>query len=621
VLYEGSCESEPANPSVASPSPFAGVKVEISKEEYIQLKWDARYWQRRHQQALLREEELKEKIERLEARIRDLLQRLFGRRSEKSGAGQESQARIGVAPRPRGQQPGSAGHGRTDWAHLPMEEELKELSAAEKHCPQCGEALVSFPGTEDSEVLEIAVRAYRRRIRRKRYRPGCGCGVLAGIITAPAPARLIPKGLLGVSVLVEVLLSKYLYAQPLNRWRQYWATTGLKIPSGTLIGSLKPLAPLFRPVVAACQARQLTEGYCHADETGWKVFEAIDGKVGYKWYLWVIRTASAMVFVMAPGRGAQVPMAYFSRLLVQTILVCDRYSAYKKFARTIGVLLAFCWAHCRRDFLELARGYPPLQGWAMGWVERIGTLYQLNDERLEVRADAASFAERDARLKAHVEQMRQEYECGLADQGLHRAARKVLKSLKNHWEGLTVFVDRPEVRMDNNTVETALRNEVTILSLCTSLLSVCKHWKLVFVIAATRATLSGDGGGHTFVSQIGSPDLIGRVKHDLLSRENAILDETTNDMVGYAKQFRRFGHRQPFAVFFRGTVGMYSALSAHRADTERSPGILLPRAHAHPVQRSGDVFVGPTARHATYHGESLLGRTAAMLAAFEFSNT
>jgi transposase len=190
------------------------------------------------------------------------------------------------------------------------------------------------------------------------------------------------------------------------------------------------------------------------------VFERIEGKVGYKWYLWVIRTGSAIVYVMAPGRGASVPMVYFSQLLVQTILVCDRYSAYKKFARTIGVLLAFCWVHCRRDYLELARGYPPLQGWAMDWVERIGTLYHLNKARLEVHEDAVRFAQRDTQLRAHLQLMHEECERGLADASLHRAARKVLKSLMRHWEGLTVFVEHPEVRMDNNTVEAALRNEV-----------------------------------------------------------------------------------------------------------------------------------------------------------------
>jgi transposase len=36
----------------------------------------------------------------------------------------------------------------------------------------------------------------------------------------------------------------------------------------------------------------------------------------------------------------------------------------------------------------------------------------------------------------------------------------VLSSLHNHWDGLTVFVDRPEVAMDNNTAERILRNPV-----------------------------------------------------------------------------------------------------------------------------------------------------------------
>ena len=241
---------------------------------------------------------------------------------------------------------------------------------------------------------------------------------------------------------------------------QSWATLGLTIACGTIIGGLKHLIPLFHPVLKAFQRRQLTEGYCHADETGWKVFEAIEGKVGHKWWLWVIRTRCAMVYVMAPGRGASVPMEYFSRLLVQTILVCDRYGAYKKCARTIGILLAFCWAHCRRDWLELARSYPTLRPWAMVWVERIGTLYHLNGLRLEVREDAVLFAQRDAQLRTHLQQMRQECERTVAEPAVHRAARKVLTSLLRHWEGLTIFVDRPQVRMDNNCSEAALRNEV-----------------------------------------------------------------------------------------------------------------------------------------------------------------
>ena len=36
----------------------------------------------------------------------------------------------------------------------------------------------------------------------------------------------------------------------------------------------------------------------------------------------------------------------------------------------------------------------------MGWVERIGELYRLNDQRLEVRDDAAAFATADSRCAA-----------------------------------------------------------------------------------------------------------------------------------------------------------------------------------------------------------------------------
>jgi transposase len=43
---------------------------------------------------------------------------------------------------------------------------------------------------------------------------------------------------------------------------------------------------------------------------------------------------------------------------------------------------------------------------------------------------------------------------------LHLAKHKVLSSLHNHWDGLTVFVGRPEVAMDNNTAERILRPPV-----------------------------------------------------------------------------------------------------------------------------------------------------------------
>ena len=48
----------------------------------------------------------------------------------------------------------------------------------------------------------------------------------------------------------------------------------------------------------------------------------------------------------------------------------------------------------------------------------------------------------------------------LRDPKVHPARQKVLESLGDHWTGLTVFVEHPEVPMDNNTAERSERGPV-----------------------------------------------------------------------------------------------------------------------------------------------------------------
>ena len=48
-------------------TPFSQTRVQLSKQAYIQLKWDSRYWQRQHDRAIAREAVLKQENERLQA--------------------------------------------------------------------------------------------------------------------------------------------------------------------------------------------------------------------------------------------------------------------------------------------------------------------------------------------------------------------------------------------------------------------------------------------------------------------------------------------------------------------------------------------------------------------------
>jgi len=452
-------------------APFAQQTVVLTKQAYIELTWQANYWRAQYEQLVERETALKAEVETQQATIRDLTQRLYGTKSEKATHLKQAGVPPLVSSRKRGQQPGSPGHGRRDRATLPVVVEARDLSMAEQRCTVCGKAFRPFPAPEASTIIEVQVQAHVRRIQRQRYHKGCHCPHLPGIVTAPPAPRLIPKSPLGVSVWTEVLLDKYLYGRPTARLCQAMQHHGVPLAQGTVTDGLRKITPLFEPVVQALRERQMGEKLFHGDETRWEVFAALEGKAGHRWYLWVTRSASVVFFHIAPSRGAAVPKDHFAQLptdLVQAVLVCDRYSAYKSLAKDhVEIVLAYCWAHVRRDFLNAARSWPELAPWMWKWIEDIRTLYRLNTARLAVWEatvpfdhQAPAFVARHHDLTTHLGEMQDRCEMYRRERYLHQAKRPILESLHNHWSGLTVFLTHPEVALDNNSAERALRTPV-----------------------------------------------------------------------------------------------------------------------------------------------------------------
>ena len=327
-------------------------------------------------------------------------------------------------------------------------------------CPVCGEPLSPFPGTDDCEVLEVEVRAYRRLIRRRRYRRTCHCEEVAGIVTAAAPGRLIARGKFGVSVWVSVLLDKFLYGRPSYRLVQDLADQGLSLSMGSLTGGLHAIAPLFAPLDEALLGKLRGERHWHADETRWEVFVEIEGKSGHRWYLWVFQSRSVAYYKLDMSRSAAVPSAVLAGVKGGCIS-CDRHGAYKKFARLHpGFTLSYCWAHQRRDLLTLANDYPELAPWALAWVQRIGDLFALHAQRREASCAGGKRVRLDRYLRASVQQMADQREAALADPTLPAPAAKVLNSMREHWAGLTAFLKQPTLPLDNNAAERALRPAV-----------------------------------------------------------------------------------------------------------------------------------------------------------------
>ena len=244
--------------------PFVRETVVLSKLDYVELRSQCNFYKTQHERALVREAELKLQLAQEQAKVRDLNQRLYGRKSEQTRHSEIRPTEPSAPARPRGQQPGSQGHGRTPRPHLPVKEEIHDLAEHEKYCVDCGLPYHDLGTTEDSEIVEIQVSPYVRKIRRKKYR-GCGCQGKKSIITASPAPRVLNRNNLGVSVWVEILLDKYLQAQATHRWLLGFAHLGCPLSQGTVTGGLQRLAPLFEPVVDALRDKHLSERLFHAD--------------------------------------------------------------------------------------------------------------------------------------------------------------------------------------------------------------------------------------------------------------------------------------------------------------------------------------------------------------------
>ena len=469
------------------------------RREVSELRCDVGYWKSRHADAVARNERLTAELAEARGEIRVLQDKLFGRKSEKSRSTDRSNdlpdpEQATTKTKKRGAQPGHQGHDRRDYSHLPVQEEFLPLLEESLVCPHCGKPAARMSDTEDSEVLEIEVRPHRRRIRRRRYRATCACDPARRTLTAPPAPKLIPKGNYGISIWVHVLLDKYASYRPTERLLGQLQEYELDLPAGTVNDGLCRIEPMLLPVYEALCQRNRQGDFHQGDETRWLVFAQVDGKKGHRWWLWVILGADTTIYLLDQSRSHDVPEAHFGPQAAGTLEV-DRYSGYKAMTQVKAglMVLAFCWAHVRRDFVEVGKSELALAPWALCWLRRIQEIYRINRQRLEYRPASAKFKKQDALLREALEAIRLTAVEELSDPKLRTPCRKALQSLQEHWAGLMRFVDDPRIPMDNNASERAARGPALarknfygsgalwagrLAAMMFSLLATLRHWKL-----------------------------------------------------------------------------------------------------------------------------------------------
>jgi transposase len=478
------------------------------------------------------------RAERLEQIIKELQRHRFGRRAEtlpedqlllgleeveQTEASREAEGEAS-SPAVKGARASKRRANRGSLpAHLPRIETLVDLE--DKSCPCCRNPLHVI-GEDRSERLDIVPAQFRVLVVR---RPKYACRACEDVVVqAPAPARLIEGGIPTDATVAQVLVSKYADHLPLYRQAQIYARQGIHLDRSTLADWVGRAAFLLQPVHERLLAILKSSTKLFADETTAPVLDPGRGrtKTGQLFAYarddrpWGGTDPPAVAYVYAPDRKAERPIAHLEGFV--GVLQVDGYGGYRTLAERNAVVLAFCWAHVRRRFFELAAAGPaPIASEAL---QRITQLYQIETE---IRGRDA-----EARRATRQQQSRpilQAFEPWLREKlALISQKTKLAEAIRyalSRWPGLCRFIDDGRIELDNNVVERSIRPITMRESLCSPSLSVCKHWKRVDVSNATRATFSGHRRFDQVRRQVGSTDLVRRPGNDLFSGKDACLDK------------------------------------------------------------------------------------------------
>lgn len=433
---------------------------------------------------------LADQNERLLHMLRQLRRNHFGRKSEKLS---EDQLNLGLEDLEAVIASGEAAAEKADAtrkrerkvnrgnlpAHLPREEVVIEPPSTT--CPCCGGDLHVI--SEDrSERLDKIPAKYRVIVtRRPKYacrtceKTGADGAVVgghlkrhpketAGIIQAPAPARLIEGGLPTEALVADVVVQKYAWHLPLYRQAQMMAAEGIAIDRSTLAHWVGFAAFELMPVYDRLVANLKASTKLFADETRCPVLDPGRGKTktGYLWALarddrpWGGTDPPAIAYMYAPGRGAEHADRHLAGFA--GTLQVDGYGAYKQLSDSNRVggplLLANCWGHFRRLFYDIAKsGNAPIATEAL---VRIAALYAVEEEIRGRSADERR-AVRQARTKPLIDALEAWLREQLARLSKGSTLAKEIRYGLNHWAGLCRFLDDGRIEIDSNTVERSMR--------------------------------------------------------------------------------------------------------------------------------------------------------------------
>jgi transposase len=329
-----------------------------------------------------------------------------------------------------------------------------ELGPDERACTCCGEPMAKI-GEDVSEVLE---RVPAHFLVHEHHRAKYACSRCKETVkTAPAPRKLVEKGMAGASVLAHVVQSKYGDHVPLSRLQAMYARDGVELATSTLTGFVGQVADAVAPVAERIREKALSSHTLQIDASGLAVLDRDDPNGIRKGTMWcMVGDKKTVSFTYAAsGSGEDGPWRLLAEregyVQADGANVFDRiFNGKVATAEEVG-----CWAHGRRRLHALRESDPrvayPLK--LIAQLYRVETLADARDASPEERR-ALRLARSSPILKRLDRWLVRTASKEPPESALHKACAYVI----NQWEALITFLDDGRLALDNNLCEQQIRS-------------------------------------------------------------------------------------------------------------------------------------------------------------------
>ena len=270
------------------------------------------------------------------------------------------------------------------------------------------------------------------------------------IVCAPAPAGAIDDSRADVSFIAGVLVDKFAWHLPLYRQHQRLAAAGITVSRPWLTQISQKAIRLLAPI---CDAQ-----YASVLHSRVKAGRSGHGKMNTGYFWPIYGELDEVCFPFHTSRSHDyVSTALGLTQAPQSVLLTDGYAAYQRYAEKTGLTHAQCWAHARRHFESALESEPAGVEQALTQIQALYAVEQdIRDQNLTGEAKQLHrLTHSKPTLEVFFEWVDRQFE----RQGFTPTHPfiKALAYARERRLGLEVFIADPDVPIDTNHLERALR--------------------------------------------------------------------------------------------------------------------------------------------------------------------